>query len=203
STIQYFKQLGVLQTKPLLAHCVYADETDIETIFETETSVAHCPKSNAKFGHGIAPLEKFIDKNVKIGFGSDSVVSNNSVDILEESRFATLLARTRHDKKRLITDEEILYCATLGGAKTVGLDSEIGSLEVGKQADFMTVSLKNIAQQPVHDVYATLLFATTSREIESMFVAGKEIFADGKCLTIDEDELLIKSKEIVEKLRNV
>lgn len=203
STIQYFKHLGVLQTKPLLAHCVYADETDIETIFATESSVAHCPKSNSKFGHGIAPFEKFIDKEIKIGFGSDSVVSNNTIDILEESRFATLIARTRGDKKRLINAEEVLYSATLGGAKAVGLDHEIGSLETGKQADFITVSLKHIAQQPVHDIYATLLFATTSREVESMFVAGKEIFNNGKCLTIDEDELLIKSEEILEKLKNV
>jgi 5-methylthioadenosine/S-adenosylhomocysteine deaminase len=203
STIQYFKRLGVLQTKPLLAHCVYANDEDIETIFETETSIVHCPKSNAKFGHGIAPLEKFIDKKLKFGFGSDSVVSNNSCDILEEARFATLLARTREDKKRLITAEEVLYSATLGGAKAVGLDSQIGSLEIGKQADFIAVSLKNLAQQPVHDIYATLLFATTSREIESMYIDGEEIFADGKCLTLDETELFCKSKEIVEKLRNV
>ncbi len=203
STIQYFKQLGVLQTKPLLAHCVDVNADDIQTIFETETSVAHCPKSNAKFGHGIAPLEKFIDKKVKIGLGSDSVVSNNSVDILEEARFAALLARTQSNKKRLIEAKEILETATIGGAKAVGLDNEIGSFEIGKQADFITVSLKNIAQLPVHDIYATLLFATTSREIESMFVAGKQIFADGKCLTIDESELIDKSIKIAEKLRYV
>src|SRR6185503_15520906 len=88
STIQYLRQLGVLETQPLLAHCIRVDDADIETLRETGSKVAHCPKSNAKLGHGRAPFARFLEAGVVVGFGSDSVASNNTCDILEEARFA-------------------------------------------------------------------------------------------------------------------
>src|SRR6267142_1288698 len=93
STIQYLKQRGVLNTRPLLIHCIRVDEADIETMAEMNSRVAHCPKSNAKLGHGHAPLSRFIEKGIAVGLGSDSVASNNTCDILEETRFAALLSR--------------------------------------------------------------------------------------------------------------
>ena len=93
STVQYLKQVGVLGVKPLLAHCIRVDDRDIETLRDTESKVAHCPKSNAKLGHGRAPFAKFLEAGIAVGFGSDSVASNNTCDILEEARFATLMAR--------------------------------------------------------------------------------------------------------------
>ncbi len=96
-----WRNIGVLQTTPLLAHCVKVSEGDIELIAESDSRIAHCPKSNAKFGHGIAPLEKFLDKKIRVGFGSDSVASNNTCDILEEARFAALFARSTADQKPL------------------------------------------------------------------------------------------------------
>ncbi len=88
----------MLETRPLLAHCIKVDEADIDMIAETETRVAHCPKSNAKLGHGIAPFHRFLNKGIAVGLGSDSVASNNVCDLLEEARFALLLARASgHD----------------------------------------------------------------------------------------------------------
>ena len=98
SPVEYFDEIGVLQAKPLLAHCVNVSDSDIDLITKSDSRIAHCPKSNAKFGHGIAPLEKFLDAEIAVGFGSDSVASNNTCDILEEARFAALLARTRPTK---------------------------------------------------------------------------------------------------------
>src|SRR4030095_13214950 len=94
STIQYLHDHGVLQTHPLLAHCIHVDEADLETLKQTETRVAHCPKSNAKLGHGRAPFGRMIEKGIKVGLGSDSVASNNTCDLIEEARFALLLARS-------------------------------------------------------------------------------------------------------------
>ncbi len=200
SSIQYLHNLGVLQTKPLLAHCVNVDSRDIELISATDSRIAHCPKSNAKLGHGIAPFEKFLDQSIKIGFGSDSVAGNNVCDILEESRFASLFARTRNDSTRLITPKSIINTATYGGAEALGLENEIGSFEAGKQADLIVIKLDNIAQQPIFDIYATVLFATSVREIYLTMCAGKEVSRDGKALMIDENELKSKLKEIAEKL---
>ncbi len=200
SPVKYLSEIGVLQAKPLLAHCIKVSDDDINLIAESKTRIAHCPKSNAKFGHGIAPLEKFLDKEVRIGFGSDSVASNNTCDILEEARFATLFARSLENKKRFLSAEEIIKTATLGGATVLGLENEIGTLEAGKQADVIVVSLNNIAQMPVHDVYSTLLFATSARDTRLTIVGGEEIYRDGHSTKVNEREIIAKIREILGKM---
>lgn len=201
SPVEYLKDIGVLRAKPLLAHCVKVSRRDIELIAETDSSIAHCPKSNAKLGHGIAPLEKFLARNIRVGFGSDSVAGNNTCDIFEEARFATLLARGEN-RKRFLTAREMIETATLGAARAMNLNHEIGSLETGKQADLIVVSLDHAAQMPMHDVYSTLLFATSARDVKMTMVAGAEIYRDGQAKLIDEMELKAKMKEIAVKMRS-
>ncbi|HEY0658791.1 MAG TPA: amidohydrolase family protein [Pyrinomonadaceae bacterium] len=203
SSIEYLANIGVLRAKPLLAHCVKVSESDVELIAESDSRIAHCPKSNAKFGHGIAPLEKFTDNKIRVGFGSDSVASNNTCDILEEARFGVLAARTLSDRKRFVEPREAIETATLGGAKALGLETEIGTLEAGKQADLIVVSLENVAQQPVHDVYSALLFASNARDIRLTMVAGEEIYCEGVSTKIDETEIKAKMKTIGDKMREV
>ncbi|MBA3634239.1 MAG: amidohydrolase family protein [Acidobacteria bacterium] len=201
SVIEYLAEIGVLRAKPLLAHCVKVSERDIELIAETGSRIAHCPKSNAKFGHGIAPLEKFLDKKIRVGFGSDSVASNNTCDILEEARFATLFARNIKDKKRFLTAREIIETATLGGASALGLENEIGTLEANKQADLIVVALDNIAQMPVHNVYSALLFASNARDVRLTMVGGEEVYRDGQAKKASSKEITLKMKEIAGKCK--
>ncbi len=132
SPIEYLKDHGILETRPLLAHCIHVDDADLETMRRTDTRVAHCPKSNAKLGHGVAPFSKFLAKEIALGLGSDSVASNNTCDLLEEARFALLLGRAHvsadsavdsdfvHADRRL-TAAEVLKAATVGGAGGLGL----------------------------------------------------------------------------------
>ncbi len=174
--IEYLERLGVLSTRPLLAHCVTASETDIERIARSRASIAHCPKSNAKFGHGYAPFERFLDAGIAVGLGSDSVASNNICDLLEEARFASLAARNLRGTNRFISAREVLKSATLGGAGALGLEGRIGSLEPGKDADLAIVSLKHLAQQPVNDIHASLVFSSGARDVEVTMVAGQEVF---------------------------
>lgn len=176
SSIEYLEQTGILATKPLLAHCVTVSDADIGVIAATGTRIAHCPKSNAKFGHGYAPLERFLDAGIAVGLGSDSVASNNTCDMLEESRFAALAARNLPGSQRFITAKEMLETATLGGAKALGLDAKIGSIEPGKQADLTTVSLTRVAQRPIADVHTALVFASGARDVLMTMVAGNEVF---------------------------
>ncbi len=201
SPVEYLAEIGVLRAKPLLAHCVKVSDRDIELIAATDSSIAHCAKSNAKFGHGIAPFEKFLAEKIRVGFGSDSVASNNTCDILEEARFATLFARNSENRKRFSGAKEIIETATLGGACALGLEREIGTLKAGKQADLIVISLDNIAQMPIHDVYSTLLFASNARDVRMTMVAGAEIYRDGQSKKIDEAEIKAKMKEIAEKMR--
>lgn len=173
--IEYLERIGVLSTRPLLAHCVTVSDSDINKIRSNGARIAHCPKSNAKFGHGYAPFDKFLDAGIAVGLGSDSVASNNICDLLEESRFAALSARNRPDRNRFVTAHEALETATLGGAKALGLDSLIGTLEPGKQADIAVISLDHQAQQPIHEIEATLVFSSNGRDVIRTLVGGQTI----------------------------
>ena len=200
STIQYLAQHEILKTKPLLAHCINVDEKDLETIISHEASIAHCPKSNAKLGHGFAPFTSFIEKDLKVGLGSDSVASNNGCDVFEEARFALLLSRATNQSVK-IEAEDVLNAATIGGARSLGLENKIGSLEENKDADLIVVSLNGAHQQPVHDVISAIVFASSGHDVLLTVVAGKEIYSNGKITSVDEDKLKAIVFEMKEKLR--
>jgi aminodeoxyfutalosine deaminase len=200
SPVQYLYDIGVLEAKPLLAHCVTVSENDLSLIKRTGSRIGHCPKSNAKFGHGVAPFARILDLSIPVGFGSDSMGSNNTCDILEEARFATLLARTRQEKSEFVSTKKIIETATIGGAQALGLQHEIGSLDVGKQADIIAISLNNVAQIPVHDIYSTLLFGTNARDVRMTMVAGEMLYKDGVADRVDETELKVKMNSIAKKM---
>lgn len=204
STIQYLERHNILRARPLLAHCIAVDDADIETIKAAGAKIAHCPKSNAKLGHGRAPFAAFVEKNVTVGFGSDSVASNNTCDLLEEARFATLLSRINDDRKRLpqmLSAEIALRTATTGGARALGYETRTGVLIAGAQADITVVSLEGAHQIPVHDPAAALIFSSSARDVLLTMVAGREVYRDGRILTVDEERLSDRMKEMAERLR--
>jgi 5-methylthioadenosine/S-adenosylhomocysteine deaminase len=216
STVQYLAKHGVLGTSPLLAHCINVDEEDIATIKQSGASVAHCPKSNAKLGHGRAPFSKFLEGGVKLGFGSDSVASNNTCDILEEARFATLFARAevcggstdsegirRPDSgvgQRIPDAHDALRTATSGGANALGFAQRVGDLSMGGEADFIAVSLSGAQQVPAYDATSALVFASSGRDVVLTVVAGREVFREGRVLAVDEERLRARMNEIAKKL---
>jgi 5-methylthioadenosine/S-adenosylhomocysteine deaminase len=213
SSVQYLAQHGILQTKPLLTHCINVDDADVETIKESGAGIAHCPKSNAKLRHGHAPFVKFLEAKIPMGFGSDSMASNNTCDILEEARFATLFARGRdgnvdaawqstNDELEMLGAADALRTATLGGARALGLGGLVGELTVGQQADFIAVSLNSPHQRPVYDPAAALIFASSGRDVVMTVVAGREVYRDGHVLTVDEDHLRARMDEIAARLRS-
>jgi 5-methylthioadenosine/S-adenosylhomocysteine deaminase len=206
STVKYLERHGVLATKPLLAHCLNVDDADLNFIKQSGAGIAHCPKSNAKLGHGRAPFAKFISRELKVGLGSDSLASNNTCDILEEARFATLLARIPVASDDLFTGEhstdpttaaQALFAATLGGARALGLDDQIGALVEGMQADVAVISLDGTHQQPVKDPVDALVFSSSGRDVVMTVVAGKEIYRNGQVVTVDEVESRTRLARIV------
>ena len=197
SPIKFLADTGILKARPLLAHCVQVSDTDISIIADSGSSVAHCPRSNAKFGHGTAPLDQMRSAGIDVGLGSDSVASNNRCDIFGEAGFAALAARLRSGRARFIGASDVLFAATLGGARAIGLGDAIGSIEPGKQADLTVVSLASIAQQPITDVMAAVVFSTTPGDVAATIVAGREVFRDGVITNVDEAEL----KERLNRIR--
>ncbi|HSO76182.1 MAG TPA: amidohydrolase family protein [Blastocatellia bacterium] len=188
STVKYFNSIGVLETAPLLVHCVKADADDIGLIAGSGSRVAHCPKSNGKLGHGIAPLRAMLEAGVSVGLGTDSVASNNRCDLIDEARFCGLIHRADSRNFRWPTADQLLRLATLDAARALRLDHVIGSLEAGKQADLIAIDLSRTHSTPVHDPIATIVFGAVSADVMFVSVAGRVLF-DCELKTLEEARL--------------
>ena len=178
SPIRLLERTGVLAVRPLLIHCVRVDADDVASIARHDCAVAHCPASNAKLGHGIAPLAELLSHGVRVGLGSDSVASNNRMDLLDEARLAILMQRARAGRPDVLSAAEALELATLGGARALGLEREIGSLDVGKSADLAAFPLDAPRSLPVYDPATSLVFATSGATAKFVAVAGRPLVVD-------------------------
>lgn len=185
SPIGWLAETGILGTHPLLVHCVRVEAEDIARVADSGASVAHCPISNAKFGHGVAPLPDFISASISVGLGSDSVASNNRVDIFAEARFAALVQRSVRRDPGLLGPEELLRLATLDGAGALGLAHRIGSLEPGKQADLIAVRLRRAHSMPPGDPVAALFHSAYASDVVLTMVGGHVLYRDGVFNTLD------------------
>lgn len=184
SPIQLLRGLRVLDAQPLLIHCVRADAVDVHAIAASGSTVAHCPASNAKLGHGVAPVIEFLSAGIPVGLGSDSVASNNRMDILTEAWLATLEQRARSRRHDAVTAARALRMATIDGARALHLDDEIGSLEAGKAADLAAFPL-DPALGPVHDIESAVVFALRGTPASLVTVAGRVLVYDGALMDAD------------------
>ncbi len=172
SPIALLGRLGVLDARPLLIHCVRVSDADIAAIAQSGSTVAHCPISNAKLGHGIAPLLEMLDAGIDVGLGSDSMAANNRMHLLEESRTAVLAQRIRAARPDALAAARALELATLGGARALGLADRVGSLEVGKEADLAAFDLSSLAGSADADPESALIFALGAEPAKFVAVAG-------------------------------
>jgi cytosine/adenosine deaminase-related metal-dependent hydrolase len=186
SSMELMRSTGVLDTRPLLIHCVRLDANDIHTVARSRSPVAHCPVSNAKLGHGTSPLLDLLDAGVTVGIGTDSVASNNRMDLLAEGRAAILAQRARVSRHDVLCARDALHLATLGGAKALGIENEVGSLEVGKSADLAAFPL-DAHTMPVHDPEAAAIFSLPGIPASLVTVAGRELVRDGKLVSSDPE----------------
>jgi 5-methylthioadenosine/S-adenosylhomocysteine deaminase len=186
SPVALLERCGVLGDNALLVHCVRLDAGDIATIARGGAAVAHCPASNAKLGHGVAPVAELLSAGVRVGLGSDSMASNNRMDIIAESRQAALAQRARSGRVELLCANEAVALATVGGARALGLDGHIGTLEPGKQADLAAFAVPD-ERLPVHDPRDALVWALAGEPAALTVVAGRALVRDGRLVSSDDE----------------
>ncbi|HEX2092019.1 MAG TPA: amidohydrolase family protein [Longimicrobiaceae bacterium] len=201
STLELFERLGVLRARPLLIHCVRLDAEDIRRIADAGCSVAHCPVANARLGQGTAPYPELRAAGVRVGLGTDSVGSNNRLDLLEEARIASVLHRATRRCPDLMPAGDLLRLCTIDGARVLGLEGRIGSLEPEKDADLCAVSLAAPHVRPVHDPLAAVFHAARATDVVLAAVRGRVLFRDDRVLPLDEGALRPAVEAAAERLR--
>ena len=170
SPVALLAKLGVLDQRPLLIHCIRVDADDLDMIASHKSPVAHCPISNAKLGHGIGPLLEVLSAGIDVGIGSDSMASNNRMDLLGEARAALLMQRARVGTHEALSAADVLELVTMGGACALGLADEIGSLEVGKSADLAAFEIGSAT--PTYDPAVAAVFSIEGSRAKFVAVAG-------------------------------
>lgn len=171
----YLDSLGVLDDRTVLAHAVFLDAQDIRILADRGSHIAHCPKSNAKLGDGVAPIPACVVAGVSVALGTDSMVSNNNLDMLEEMRFGTLIHRGMHRDPAVMTARQMFTMATIGGARALGLAHEIGSLRAGKKGDLVLLKLHPPLGFTETAVLSELVFHATAEVVRTVIVDGRVV----------------------------
>lgn len=167
-----FANLGLLSPTLTLAHCVHLNDIEMKLLAEHGCSIAHCPSSNLKLASGIAPIAKYVKHGINIGLGTDGAASNNRLDMFTEMRLAALLAKGQSGDATTVSAYQALEMATINGAKALGLDDKIGSLEIGKLADLTAVRLNDIETQPCFDPISHLVYVAGREHVSHVWVQG-------------------------------
>lgn len=188
--VTYIDSVGLAAPHVLLAHCIHLDDEEMEILRRTKTKVSHCPSSNLKLGSGIAPVKELLERDVHVSLGADGAPCNNRLDMFTEMRSAALLQKVTHGPECLPA-RKVLRMATIEGARALGLENEIGSLETGKKADVILVDLKRLHSTPrPKDIVSALVYSAQPNDVMTTIIDGKLLMRDRKLKTLNEKEVI-------------
>jgi len=187
--VAYLDSLGISGAHVLLAHCVHLDTEEMETLARTKTNVAHCPSSNLKLGSGLARVAEMLARRIPVSLGADGAACNNRLDMFTEMRTAALLQKLAHGPEALPA-ARVLSMATIDGARALGLEKEIGSLEVGKRADVIVVDLDQLHSTPPRDVVSALVYSAVAADVRATVIDGQMLMRDRDLLTMNEASVI-------------
>ena len=191
--VEYAASCGLFKRPTVIAHGVVLNENERAYLAEHDVRVAHNPNSNLKLGSGIANVKAMLEAGMKVGIATDSVASNNNLDMFEEMRIATLLQKGIHQDATALPVETALTLATKGAAEVIGM-KQTGSLEIGKCADFITIDPSNKPHlQPADEVLSHLVYAASGKDVSDVIINGKRVVWNGECKTLDEERIIFEA----------
>jgi 5-methylthioadenosine/S-adenosylhomocysteine deaminase len=188
---------GILDNKTLLAHCCWLTKKEIKILAQTGASVVHCPVSNMKLAAGTMPLPEMIEAGVNVSLGTDSACSNNNLDMFEEMKVTALLHKVSRLDPTLVKAQTVLDMATINGAKALGMEKEIGSLETGKKADIIILDFEKSHLIPRHNLISHLVYSAQGSDVETVIINGQLIMEERKIKRVNESNILSTVKKIV------
>jgi len=193
--LQRLHDIGLVNSGLLAVHMTHLEDQEINLLAETNANVVHCPQSNLKLASGFCPVQKLRDKNINVALGTDSCASNDDQDMLSEMHSAALLAKGVANNAAALPAYEALRCATINAATALGIDQDTGSLEIGKSADLAVIDIDTLEAQPLYDPIGHVVYATQRNQVSDVWVAGKQLLSNRELLTLDQNEILAKTKE--------
>lgn len=201
--VEFLHHLGVLSKKSVLAHCIHLNENEIKIMKNTKANIAHCPSSNLKLGSGVANVPRYLSEGISVSLGADGAPCNNNLNMFEEMRLAGLIQKPVHGPTAMPV-KTIFEMATIGGAKTLGLEKEIGSIEAGKKADIVLLDLQSIwnplIQVEAENLYSTIVYSANPANVDSVMIDGKWVYSKKDFTGIDEELILSDARNELKKL---
>ena len=190
SPVYYAESVGLLGPKTVLVHMVWLARADIDKLAETRTSVSHNPSSNSKLASGVCKVPQMLASGVNVALGCDGGPSNNDYDLVREMKLAAIIHKAVTNDPLIVPAETVLEMATINGARALGLEQEIGSLEAGKKADLVVIDLNRLHTTPSPNPISSLVYAATGAEVDTVVVDGRIVVEHGQLLTMDENEVM-------------
>jgi 5-methylthioadenosine/S-adenosylhomocysteine deaminase len=197
----YLESLGFWTPLTVAAHGVWANDEEIQLLSKRNVGVAHNPESNMKLASGTAPVPAYLKAGVKVGLGTDGAASNNDLDMFEAMRQAAFLHKLVTNDPRAIPAAVALEMATIGGARVLGMERTVGSLEPGKRADLLVVSMASARQTPMYDPVSHLVYVTRGDDVQTTIVNGRVLMRDRKVLSLDSRQVLADARAMADKVR--
>jgi len=197
----FLDSIGVLGPTTIGAHGIWVNDADIAILKRTGTGVAHNPESNMKLASGAAPVTKYLAAGVKLGLGTDGAASNNDLDMFEAMRQASFLAKHSTHDPTAVKAQDALDMATMGGARVIGMEQLLGSLEAGKRADLITVSTRSARQTPMYDPVSHLVYVTRGDDVRNTIVNGKILMRERQLKTLDRTTVIADANRLAAKVR--
>lgn len=198
--VEHLDSMGFFEVPVNAAHCVWLTERDIEILAEKRVGVVHCPGSNMKLASGVCPVPRLLAQGAVVGLGTDGTASNNNLDLLEEARLAALIHKLHYLDPKVVNAEQALTLATLGSARALGLDSLVGSLEVGKRADVIVVDLSGPHLAPGHHLVSDLIYSARASDVIHTIVEGAVVMRDRQMCRLDEAEIIEQARRRAKRL---
>jgi 5-methylthioadenosine/S-adenosylhomocysteine deaminase len=191
--VERLAKLGLLGPSLIAVHAIHLDAREIALFAQHGCHIAHCPSSNLKLASGVAPVRALLEAGINVGLGTDGAASNNRLDLFAEMRLAALLAKGATGDPTTVSAWQALEMATLSAARALGLDSQIGSLEVGKFADIAAVRLDEIETTPCYDPHSHLVYASGREHVSHVWVNGRRVLDDRRLTTLDTHEIIARA----------